>query len=346
MPANPPTRPCLLAACVAVATLCGCATIYQPTEPRGQEAAGLRFAVTEVEGPLRQVTVSLETADQQRIAALRLGSARQPPCAGTATLDVADADTGQVVELPRELDGAALVKVGIPRSQTLSPTLTLDVEAPVVVGPDQLESPQPRCLRLPLTAAGRELWRSPRPLWSMGASVRWEVPAGVGPSGVGMGPTFEMRGLRPVGPVRALGGVTFGAAGCRRDCPPVDLATSSDDDTTLVGIFGHMGLLFGLEHRLELGRWGIELAAGGKVSFDVLQVPKGYGGDRLAVLMGPFAALRVTFPDTHPVAGFSPAIAGMLHGVELGVARPWSAGRGPHGGGWVFSLGTSFEGTL
>jgi hypothetical protein len=347
-PSQSPTiaRARLTAACVAAATVGGCATAYEPTEARWQEAAGLRAAVTEVEGPLREVRVSLETAGPQRIEAMRLAPARQPPCASTADLAVVDAASGQVLELPQELDGAAEVKLQIPRKESLIPALMLDVWAPVVIGPEHSPSPQARCLRLPLTALDRALWRARRPRWSMGASARWEIPVGVGPGGVGMGPTFEMRGLRPVGPVRALIGVTFGAAGCRRDCPPVDFATSSDGENTLVGIFGHMGLVLGLEHRLVLGRWGLELAAGGRGSFQVLQVPAGYPGDRLAVLLGPFAALRLTFPDTHPVTGFSPPIIGMLHGIELGVGRPWSAGRGPHGGGWIFSLGTSFEGTL
>jgi hypothetical protein len=258
-----------------------------------------------------------------------------------------DATSGETIELPQDLDGAARVRLAVPRSRTSISGLTLDVEAPVVVGADRDAVPaQRRCLRLPLTASDRVLWSAPSPIWSMGASARWELPVGGAPGGVGMGPTFEMRGLRPLGPVRALGGLTFGAAGCRGDCPAKDLTTTSDDETGLVGFFGHMGLLLGLEHRLALGRWGIEVAAGGSSSFAVLQVPRGYQGARLSVLVGPFAALRLTFPDTHPVPGFSPAVAGMLHGIELGVRRPISLGRGPGDGAWIFSLGTSFEGTL
>jgi hypothetical protein len=316
-------------------------------EPRWQEAAGLRATVTDVQGPLHQTRVSLETAGPQRIEAVRLGTTGQAPCASGERVGLVDASSGETIELPQELDGAARVKLAVPWRRTLIPGLTLDVEAPVVVEQDDGAAPaQPRCLRLPLTASDRVLWGAPSPIWSMGASARWELPVGGAPGGVGMGPTFEMRFLRPLGPLRALVGVTFGAAGCRGNCPAVDLTTDSEDETSLVGIFGHMGLLLGLEHRVAIGRWGIEVAAGGSSSFAVLQVPKGYQGARLSVQVGPFAALRLTFPDTHPVAGFSPSVTGMLHGIELGVRRPISIGRGPGDGAWIFSLGTSFEGTL
>jgi hypothetical protein len=314
--------------------------MWQPADPRSAELAGLRAELTGAEGTIHTVKLRLETSGPQRIEAVRLGASNLPPCAPSEPLALRDASSGEPIELPQELDGPAAVTVQLPWRQVRGSGLTVDVEASVDGG-------QPRCLRLPLTAADRVLWRTHEPVWRMGASARWDFPKGGAPAGVGQGPMFELRWLRELGALSPVFGLSFGAAGCRHDCPDTDLAPSSDDgDLTLVGTFAVVGLSLGVEHRLELGRWGLELGAGGSATVAALQVPEGWSGPRAAALLGPYATVRLTFPDTHALTGFSPRVNGMLHGVEVIVRRTTGFGRGSRDSAWMFSLGWSFEGTL
>jgi hypothetical protein len=335
--------------CVAAATLCACATLYQPTERRVQDSGNLRAEATEVEGPLRTVTLALEAAGPQRIEAIRLGSEHEPPCSSDTRLVALDARTGEHIELPQELDGAAAVKVALAAEHVRAPALTLDVDAPVVLGgaADAPTGYQARCLRVRLTAREPQvLWRARGPVWSTGGTVRVDVPAPRALDAPGAGATAELRGLRPVGPVRLALGGSFGGAGCRGHCPSVHYTKTSDGDDGLVGVFWHLGAFLGLERRVPLGRYALDLGAGAGSTVAVMSVPKDYVGERWAILGGPFATLRFIFPERDRPTGFSPAVMGGRQGIELQARRTLTLAPAPHDAGWFFSLGWSYEGPL
>jgi hypothetical protein len=330
----------LVGLCIAVATLGGCATTWEPSAARPVEASGLRAELTGAQGTLHGVRLRLEAAGPQRIEAVRLGSTNGPPCASSASgeLVIHDATSRERIELPQELVGPAEVTADLPWQEVRGSHLTVDVESPGPTGP--------RCLRLPLTAPDQVLWQTHRPVWRMGASVRWDFPEGGAPGGVGQGPAIEMRWLREMGTLSPVLGLSFGGAGCRHDCPDVALSGSSDDDVTLTGTFAQLGLSLGLEHRWELGRWGLELGAGGNATMAHLQVPVGWEGPEWTALLGPYATVRLTLPDSHALTGFSTRVRGMLQGPELIVRRTSGFGRGASSAAWMFSLGWTFEGTL
>jgi hypothetical protein len=220
---------------------------------------------------------------------------------------------------------------------------TLDIKSAALEG-------ESGCLRLPLTAAQEDLlWHSPAPAWGMAGSLRWEVPAS-SLAGVGMGGMAEMRGLRPLGPLRLFGGLGFGWAGCRGQCPELGFVDVDDDDgdSRLVGLFYRLGLVLGAETRVPLGRagrWALEAGVGASADVALLSAPPDFTGRRAVWLLGPVASLRLLFPDRHPMPGFTPAVEGMIDGVELTARRLTALGRRGESA-WMFSLGWTFGGTL
>ena len=329
-----------LLACVACATVGACATNYVPSEPRPAAAGGLRAEIMEVQGPLQKLTVRLETAIPQRIESMSVGSIAQAPCSTTPLEGIEDRDSPTPIDLPRELDGAAVVIVAPAYGTVSGAGRTLDIKGAALEGASG-------CLRLPLTPADdRLLWRAPTPAWSLAASLRWDVPAS-SLAGVGMGGMAEMRGGRPVGPVRLFGGLGFGWAGCRGRCPELGFVDTGDDegDSQLVGLYYRLGLVLGAETRVPLGRWALEAGVGASTDIALLSAPNDFAGRRTVWLLGPVASLRLLFPDRHSMPGFSPAVEGMSHGVELTARHLTAFGRSRESG-WMFSLGWTFGGTL
>jgi hypothetical protein len=332
-----------LLACVACATVGACATNYMSTSPRPATAGGLRAEITNVEGPLRKLTVQLETSVPQRIESMSIGSMTQAPCSATPLEAIADRDSRTAIDLPRDLDGAAVVTVEPAHTAVVGAGRTLDIKTAALEGDSA-------CLRLPLTAThGDLLWRSPTPAWGMAASLRWDVPAS-SLAGVGMGGMAEMRGVRPWGPVRLVGGFDFGWAGCRGPCPELGFVDADDEDgeSRLVGLYYRVGLVLGAETRVRLGRagrWALEAGLGASADVALLSAPADFRGPRNLWLLGPVATLRLLFPDRHPLPGFTPAVEGMIHGVELTARHLTALGRSGESG-WMFSLGWTFGGTL
>jgi hypothetical protein len=332
-----------LLACVACATVGACATNYMSTSPRPATAGGLRAEITDVEGPLRKLTVRLETTIPQRIESMSVGSMTRAPCSATPIDSIEDFDHRTAIDLPRDLDGAAAVIVAPPQVAVVGAGHTLDIKTAAPPGDHG-------CLRLPLTAADEDLlWRSPTPVWGMAASLRWDVPAS-SVAGVGMGGMAEMRGVRPWGPVRLVGGFAFGWAGCRGHCPELGFVNADDEDgdSRLVGLFYRVGLVLGAETRVPLGRagrWALEAGAGASADVALLSAPADFRGPRHVWLLGPVASLRLLFPDSHPLPGFTPAVEGMVHGIELTARYLTALGRSGESG-WMFSVGWTFGGTL
>jgi hypothetical protein len=317
----------------------GCATVYEPTTPRQAEAPGVRAEIAMIRGPARQAVVMVRAAERQELFVAQLASPGTPACASLNELplhamDQAVPPTDQLQTHPGASD---IFVVTLPPAilALAHPGLSLDLAVGAQEG---------WCLRLPLTAVGTEvLWRRSKPGWSMGASLRLDAPLS-STAPVGIGWTGELRFLHPLGPLSPFGAITFGVAGCRGECPPLGFQGDSND-LTLSGVFGRLGLEAGVERQVPLGGWRLALVAGAAATLAHLSADPGYVGPREALLVGPFAALRLEIPHAK-IPGFSPDLVPLSSGPELFAAYEIPSGRGSEPGGWRLGIGWAFQGPL
>jgi hypothetical protein len=326
----------LAGACVAVASVCGCGTTYEATPPQPAVGDGVFVAITAIEATTLRATVELATASPRTIGSFHVGRVGLPGCAAAPSLAVRDVGTGEDLELPAVLDGAATVTVRLPPRALDEPGVTLDVET----RPSDSESPV-GCVRATLTsAAERVAFHARGPLWGYGLGVRVGVPVHAR-GGIGASWTAEAVAVRTVRDLRAVFGVSFGWAGCRGDCP--ELAFANDGDGwTISGLFAHVGSSAGLAGRIPVGPLRLDLTGGVETSFAFLSgvAP---GGEDVATQIGPFASLKLTHARSSRVRGFAPALARTANGIELRAARLSTFSRSPTGTAWLLSIGWTFD---
>ena len=333
--------PAALAAALAATSGCAMAT-YRPTEPRPVLGPGVMIDVVSVRGALNHAEVLLRTDQRALIGPFSWTSGDHESCSAEMALAVGHkVPVTEEEEAPPtfEITGTETVFVNL-GSPPRPPGTDLFLDVSVVIGDHA------GCMRVPLTAGDRTMWRAAAPPWSVSFGLRIEHPlAPLG--GTGLRTTLETRVIRPLGPVRGFFGFTFGFAGCRGgNCPPE--TSDQGPDGSVTGVFGHLGGELGVDRRFELGRrLSLAVTLGASISGFHVPAPEGWVGDQNGTVAGPFASLALfgLGGDDGRFPGLAPEARRLRGGPELLVHRLTAFNRGPTETAWVVGIGWRVEGT-